>query len=357
MFASKSGLPGMAAAAATWLLLLGTATASGQLLVDSKATPAHPTDVWVSVNDQGHPATVTPALTIVDGTPTIASGAPYEVTGTVFTKTKQASVTIATGVTPQIAHNDKGEGAFALCNNKNGTARPFCLPADTAPLYPEDFYYITWDPTFFTNNTAIPVNTTSLKIIGFYTNGTANTTTSEAFSSPPLPIKNGFYPWPVMNDIIMSQDPSLPAVNITLKLVPVPVNASDPLPPQSDWIVGPTHKVMWRPRVPRHRSGAPDDHALYIGLPTFFGVMLLLVLGTTCWNRRARRVTIGNIMSRSRHAGYSRLSKRRREKLLGKDRPRRDSGQDIGLMDHQEHHQHDEDHLVEEGWRHGTGRR
>ena len=49
---------------------------------------------------------------------------------------------------------------------------------------------------------------------------------------------------------------------------------------------------------------APKGKTLTIALPVVFGTIAFLVIGICLWNRKTRRIQLGNIMSRSRH-GYS----------------------------------------------------
>lgn len=142
----------LAAPAAAWLLLLGTASAivvpNGNrnnhavvMAPRETQTAANPTDVWVSVDQSGNPQTVTPVLTTVSGTPTVISGAPYDVTGTVFTTTANAAVTTSTGVPQPVATGAGGGGAFALCHNTAGDFAPFCEPKNNDTIYPGATHY------------------------------------------------------------------------------------------------------------------------------------------------------------------------------------------------------------------------
>jgi len=141
-----------------WLLLLilsGTASAVPHVnrsthtiaiaarQTDAPATPADPTAPWVTVDESGRPKTVTPVLTTISGTPTIISGAPYELTGTVFTQTRfDAIITTSTGVAAApTANKGDGSGAFALCHNTEGDFAPFCEPKNNASIYPDNTRY------------------------------------------------------------------------------------------------------------------------------------------------------------------------------------------------------------------------
>ena len=139
---------------ATWLLLLGTASAvvivpnsdrdDGVVAMAPRQTRAAAIDPWVTVDESGRPKSVTPVLTTVSSTPTVVSGAPYDVTGTVFTKTAYAVVTMSTGAAQPVATGADGSGAFAVCRNTDGAFAPFCEPRNNATLYPGSTHYGTF---------------------------------------------------------------------------------------------------------------------------------------------------------------------------------------------------------------------
>jgi hypothetical protein len=108
--------------------------------------PANPTDVWVSVDESGTASTVTPTVsTAGSGSTTILSGAPNDVTATVFTTTDHAVESTSTGTAAATATNTAGAGAFALCSNRDtGNFAPFCAPSDNGTLYAGMTYYGTW---------------------------------------------------------------------------------------------------------------------------------------------------------------------------------------------------------------------
>ena len=124
--------------AATWLLLLGTTSAipaalpagvfestESSITASSTATAAGPditalTAVWTTVNDRGHPITVTPVLTTVDGKPTVISAAP------VPTANADDDIIIDDELPP---FEKTGSGAFEQCHNKDGPSAPFCEPS------------------------------------------------------------------------------------------------------------------------------------------------------------------------------------------------------------------------------------
>lgn len=78
----------------------------------------------------------------------------------------------------------------------------------------------------------------------------------------------------------------------------------------------------------------PTGAALYIGLPTVLGFCVIMIFGVCLWNRQARKISLGNIMSRSRH-GYG-IAKGRARRMGRRDR----KADNIRLMDHLPEDQH-----------------
>jgi hypothetical protein len=100
---------------------------------------------WVTVADDGTRKTVTPVLTTISGTATVISGAPNDLTATVFTTTNNGQVSTSTGTAPlATATASDGAGSFLKCSNKDGTLAPWCLPTDGGSLYPGTTYYCTF---------------------------------------------------------------------------------------------------------------------------------------------------------------------------------------------------------------------
>ncbi|KAK0631957.1 hypothetical protein B0T14DRAFT_490407 [Immersiella caudata] len=304
--------------AAAWLLLLSlfdTVSAAPHVNRNVVAarqadapTPASPTDVWVTVDESGRPKTVTPVLTTISGTPTVISGAPYEITGTVFTQTRNAAITTSTGVPAPTATGKDGSGSFALCKKPEGDFAPFCEPKNNATIYPGKTHYVTWDPSFFKSSN------TTIRVVGFYNES------EEAFSSDLISAGWGFYQWRVESDLY--KIPGKDAVNITLRIASLPLGAT------VSWVPGPTVVVTPSPSPEPTKSPVPKGEALYIALPTVLGFVVLMVIGTCIWNRKHRKINLGNVMGRGR-GGYG-VGKSRRQRVFGKGAHKEQS---IGLME------------------------
>lgn len=298
------------------LLLAGTATTT---VIPGLRARADATEPWVTVDTSGHPKTVTPIQTTISGTPTVLSAAPEAVTATVFTQTNygEVSTVTATAPNPTPTSGEGAAGAFPVCHNRDGPNAPFCLPGAGKEMYPGTTYYITWDPTFFNGSN------TTVKLAGSYFNATTGTVSAQAFSSGILAAAWSFYVWTVDAELLKSQGAS--AVNISLAIVALVPGAAAMTPFQ-----GPVVLVTNPPAYTPQKTKAPTGPALYIGLPTVAGFVILCVVGTCLWNRHTRRITIGNVMGRGR-GGYG-VGKSRRQRMgFGKKTERKQQG--IRLME------------------------
>lgn len=155
---TSSRLLTAAARAATALQLLGLASAAPPLVAPgplegrspdatmsatATATTTATDAAWVSVGASGTPVTVTPLVTVVDGTTTTLSAVPNDLTATVVTRTGHAEDTTSTGTTAPgpTATGADGSGSFLVCDNADGEYAPFCQPVQNSSLYPGTTYY------------------------------------------------------------------------------------------------------------------------------------------------------------------------------------------------------------------------
>ncbi|KAG6368704.1 hypothetical protein INS49_002917 [Diaporthe citri] len=294
-------------------LLLGAASARPPLVtpvLDARAPAA--TDPWVSVDTSGVPVTVTPVVTVVDGATTTISAAPNDLTATVVTRTDHAEITTSTGTAPPepTATNKDGTGSFLVCNNSDGINAPFCQPSHNSSLYPGTTYYVTWDTSVF-NST----NTTVI-LEGSYNNATTGEVASQAFSSDKITAGWSYYAWAVDSKLLQGKR----AVNITLFLNALDADQNTTAKSYTGPMVLVTKPPTYHQAPPKMPTGA----ALYIGLPTVLGFCVIMIFGVCLWNRQARKISIGNIMSRSRH-GYG-TAKAGRGDQHYRDEPRHQPG-------------------------------
>ncbi|KAI1262885.1 hypothetical protein F5Y18DRAFT_396565 [Xylariaceae sp. FL1019] len=278
--------------------MLRSIAAASMLLASSYAMP-HITELqpratdsalepWVTVGTDGSAVTVTPVQTTVDGTPTIVSAAPHDLTATVYTETYNLGISTTTGAPPQpTATNTDGSGSFSICNNLDGDMAPWCEPTAQDPLYVGTTYYFTWDSSYF-NSTE---NATA-SIVGNYLNETTLEATEFAFQFDTYNAM-GYKAVPITSEYLRYQG----SQNITLTLLVLVNNNSKKVARP-----GPTILVRNRPgyKAESGRGRLPQGAALYIAIPTVFGFIFLCVIGGCWWNARHRRIELGNVMSRSR---------------------------------------------------------
>lgn len=180
---------------------------------------------------------------------------------------------------------------------------------------------MTWDSSIFnaTNTTVV--------IEGSYTDATTGEITSQAFSSPEIAAGWSYYAWTVDKKLLRGGR----AVNITLLLnslanTDTNTNLTTTAAAKVKSYSGPTVLVTRKPTYQQPAPKAPTGAALYIGLPTVLGFCVLMLFGVCMWNRKARHIGLGNVMSRGRNGGGARALMRRRL-------TRRDKKQAIRLTD------------------------
>lgn len=161
-------------------------------------------------------------------------------------------------------------------------------------------------------------------------NATTGEVASQAFSSDKITAGWSYYAWAVDSKLLQGKS----AANITLFLNAL--DAEDQNTTAKSY-VGPTVLVTKPATYHQPAPKMPTGAALYIGLPTVLGFCVVMIFGVCLWNRQARKISIGNIMSRSRH-GYG-IAKGRARRMGGGRRDRKaDKG--IRLMDNLPEDQH-----------------
>ncbi|KAH6609256.1 hypothetical protein Trco_002602 [Trichoderma cornu-damae] len=265
---------------------------------------ADPTAPWVTVGDEGTPVqTVTPKVTTVSGTPTLVDVAPHDITASVYTWTSWGAITTSTGRPPNpTALSNNNDGVFARCYNKDGDDAPFCTPYRNSTLLTGSTYYITWDPDYY-NKTSFTTNTTYEVTVRLdYLNKTSNEWAKlETYDDDRVPASWGFWPLQVTKDMLKGEKTN----NVTITLLVAPQGSKD----KNSSIAIPV--AFQNPSLPHNPDPqVPKGHTLSIALPLTFGFIVFVVVGVFMWNRKTRRIELGNIMSRSRH-GYNGRKARR----------------------------------------------
>lgn len=149
---------------------------------------------------------------------------------------------------------------------------------------------VTWDGSV--------LNATLVSVTGTYINATTGDEGDEVFTSHDIKAKYSYYAW-TPNKSYLSHGTGQ-AVNITLTLNALSADDSDDI---TQTYTGPTVLVTKTPSYQQAAPTVPSGQALYIALPTVLGFCLIMVFGVCLWNRKARKIGLGNVMSRSRH-GY-----------------------------------------------------
>jgi hypothetical protein len=88
----------------------------------------------------------------------------------------------------------------------------------------------------------------------------------------------------------------------------------------SQIISGPTILVTNTPVYHQPARTLPSGAALYIGIPTVFAFVVIVLVGTCLWNRKHRKIDLDSIMSRGRR-GYG-VGKSARDRMGGGKRRR-----------------------------------
>jgi len=280
-----------------------TAAPDSDAILEARAA-LDPTGAWVSVDDEGSPAaTYTPFMTTdSEGTSYLRDAAPHDLTATVFTYTNYAKVSTSTGDPPNPTATSKNkEGGFPVCKNMDGDHAPFCNPAVDSMLYQDTIYYVTWDPEYY-NNTDIPIpknGTLEVSLRLDYFNRTReNTEEGELVKldeTERVPAHWGVYPLKIEGKHLKGFRPH----NLTITLMTNVQGSADK-----------NKSTALNVGVDKHRlpdpelSHGPNNRDLIIALPVVGGVIVFLLIGICLWNRKTRRIQLGNVMSRSRH-GYT----------------------------------------------------
>lgn len=155
---------------------------------------------------------------------------------------------------------------------------------------------VTWDSSYFGSNETLFVQ-------GNYVNTTRDG--QQAFEYGPISNSWGFISWTIKSDWLRS----LPSNNVTFYITaqggrsvsgPMVMITTSPTP-------GPYHQPPTQP---------PKGKDLYIALPAVGGFIILCLCGGFIFNRKQRRIGLGNVMGRRK--GYG-VGKSRRQRLgLGK---------------------------------------
>ncbi|KAF3764402.1 hypothetical protein M406DRAFT_232443, partial [Cryphonectria parasitica EP155] len=214
------------------------------------------------------------------------------------------------------ASNKKGKGSFLVCSNTDGDYVPFCEPAKNSSLYVGTTYYVTWDPSV--------LNTTQVTVTGTYINSTTGVAGDDAFTSDDIKASWSYYAWTPGSSYLSKGNGN--AVNVTLTINALGSDGET----VTKTYPGPTVLVTKAPTYHQASPTLPKGAALFIGLPVVFGFCLIMICGVCMWNRKTRKIDVGNLMSRGRR-GYG-IAKSRAKRMTMRGSKKR-AMHNIRMMD------------------------
>lgn len=164
---------------------------------------------------------------------------------------------------------------------------------------------VTWDQTYLSEGNI------SVSIQGDYVNATGGG--PQAFNTDFIPNSAGLVSLTIDKEWLKGQSSN----NVTLYFYSLSTNFNDDF----NRVRGPTLMVTNRPSDVYHQepAKAPKGKDLYIALPTVFGFILLCLVGGFFWNRKHRKIGLGNVMGRK--TGYGTGKSKTQRMGNGKKKP------------------------------------
>lgn len=176
---------------------------------------------------------------------------------------------------------------------------------------------MTWDSSV--------INGTKVNLIGTYINATTGEAGDQAFTSDDIRKSWGYYAFTPSSSMLKKGTGKAVNISITMNVL-----ASDEETVTKTY-TGPTVLVTKTPTYHQKSPSLPKGAALYIGLPVIFGFCLIMVCGVCIWNRKSRKIGLGNIMSRGRH-GYG-VAKSRARRMTMRGSKKQKMAANIRMMD------------------------
>lgn len=199
------------------------------------------------------------------------------------------------------------------------------------------FFKVTWDPDFYNKSAAVSSNMTyEITVrLDYYNTTSKEWTKLETFDDDRVPTSWGFFPFKVTNH--HHKERKLTNLTITL------LSSAKGLHDKTNSVALPV-AVMSPAGATSKPTPMPKGRTLTIALPVTFGALAILLFGVCLWNRKTRRIELGNIMSRSRH-GYS--GRRVRDRIFRSKRDNNgaiqlDTSRDFDASMPPSHHYHDD---------------
>ncbi|CAK7228721.1 hypothetical protein SEUCBS140593_007007 [Sporothrix eucalyptigena] len=249
---------------------------------------------WVTIDTNGHVATVTP---VHSGSTTLSAPPSVLTQHTAYILSLNGKATTTTASPPVASATGAGTaGAFMKCSGGQDAVTdsqaPFCQPRQGTQLTPNLTYYVTWDPSGFTSNETLVLEAE------FGGNGAAAAGES-GFATSALQAASGFYAWTIDSTFVSAHGSGSSHVNVTFSLV---YNQSTIPDPDSEIrtvrLSGPSVLVTNNPQVPsKHHHHVS---AVAIAVPVVVGAAVLVLLGFCVWSYRhhGHLPCIGGLVSR-----------------------------------------------------------
>lgn len=179
---------------------------------------------------------------------------------------------------------------------------------------------MTWDPEYYNKTIPLSNSTSEIEIslrLDYFNRTSENSSEGEMLKldeTDTVPASRGIFALKIKGEHLKGYRPH----NVTITLMTNTRGSSAKNESTSVKVVMDKHRLP-DPDL----SGGPDHDDLVIALPVVFGSIILIAVGLFLWNRKTRRIQIGNIMSRSARKGYTGRSAR---DLLNRSGGRKDDG-------------------------------
>jgi hypothetical protein len=159
---------------------------------------------------------------------------------------------------------------------------------------------VTWDPDFF-NKTKSTGNSTLMITprLDIFNSSSKEWEKYKEFTESSVPAAWGYWPFNAKSEYMkMSRNISLTLYSNSNNSLEKTKSSTLFLYLQDENFPEKAHEKL------------PEGQTLIIALPVVFGSLILLIIGGFLWNRKTRRIGLGNISGRARH-GYTGRAKRR----------------------------------------------
>lgn len=157
-------------------------------------------------------------------------------------------------------------------------------------------FTVTWDPDWF-NKTEQSSKTRFVSLRINYFNESTGEQSDRDILDQSYPARYGFLPFKVESRYLKGHRSN----NVTLQLVGHEIQNTTA---STNHTVELPIVITTAPLDPTPPTPVPRGQTVVIALPVTFGVIALLLFGVCLWNRKTRRIELGNVMSRSRR-GYT----------------------------------------------------